>query len=274
MTDWSQLSQVEQTELHFAVLTSSDQPDSYCTMLEAGLASAGVSAKGHGITVTSDFEACVRHLASIGFRGALALDSTRVEAARMGEKFFLANHSMGVANALSFQAGRVLAQNTEVPSIASLISEVEPGKALVLGSGAAARSTIMALFELGWQVRLWNRSALKARPMIPLFARFGKIELIYQPDPAECRLVVNCTPLGAKAGQSPPLEWGHVRPKTVFMDLVVRRVPTDFLRTATSRGLAAIDGRNVIVESGAKALEWWTGKTIDRGAMRVAQGLH
>ena len=275
MGDWAALKRMEGNTLRFAVLATGAEPTQFADMIGAGLWASKISCEGHSIAVeVPDFEPCVRHLAEIGFRGVIVLGAHRVEAARLGAKFFLAANSMGVANALSLQGTQIYAQNTEITAITELIKDIEPTKALVLGSGAAARSVITALFEAGWKVRLWNRSALKARPMIPLFARYGKIEQVYQPDPAECRLVVNCTPLGAKAGECPPLEWGHVRPKTTFLDLVIRRVPTDFLRNAANRGLKAIDGRHVIVESGAEALDWWTGTKVDRAPMREIQGLH
>lgn len=275
MTDWTTVRSGDPSVLHFAILTQLADIDPLVDMMQVGLRAGEVACQGHGIQVEpTDFEPCIRSLTSAGFRGVLALSGHKVEAARLGERFFVAKNSVGVANALSFQGDRIYAQNTEVPAIGHLIKDLEPAKALVLGSGAAARSVVMALFEAGWRVRLWNRSAMKARPMLALFARFGKIELVYQPDPAECRLVVNCTPLGAKAGECPPLEWGHVRPKTVFLDMVNRRVPTEFLRNAANRGLRAIEAREVIVESGALALEWWTGKALDRIPMRESVGLH
>jgi shikimate 5-dehydrogenase len=128
----------------------------------------------------------------------------------------------------------------------------------------------MALIDTGWKVRVWSRSALKARPMMTLLQRYGPIELAPTADPVGCSLIVNATLLGLRAGELPPINMNHAQRGSTVVDLVVRRVSTELIRAANLRGLKTVDGREIVVEQAAQALEWWTGAEIPREAMRAA----
>lgn len=196
----------------------------------------------------TDFPDCIRHLRECNFVGAWINNPFKIQAGRLSEGFSVNRETMGLANVLDLRGG-VTAYNTEINAINQLLKDLQPATALVLGCGQAARSSVMALYQLGWKVRVWNRSARKAQPFKTLFARYGQTQVLYEPDPTGCALVINATPLGARAGEQPPLLWKFVRPKTVFLDMVTRQVPTDFLRNAANRGLPIIDGRLVQAEA-------------------------
>lgn len=219
-----------------------------------------------------EFEPCVRHLESIGFRGAAVAHPYKVAAARMAQRFFLVKHSMGVANALIFESG-VWGQNNEVPAIQGLIGHLEPATALVMGAGSGARSVGVALLDAGWKVRLWNRNGMRSRLLQTTIKAFGEIDLAPYANPTGCQLIVNATSLGRKAGEKPPMDWTYVRRGTTVMDIVYRRVPTELLREGALRGLPVIDGRQIVVEKAALTVQWWTGQSVDRAPMVAAAGL-
>lgn len=210
----------------------------------------------------------MKRLAELGYRGVNVGHPFKPAAARLAAHFYVVKHSLGTANALMLDSG-VFAQNTEVTSFMKTLEGLTPSAALVLGAGHSARSVVMALLDSGWKVRIWSRSALKARPLITLLQRHGPIELLPSPDPVGAGLIVNATPLGMRPGEMPPLNWSHVQRGAVIYDLVVRRVSTELLRAATLRGLKTVDGRELMIEQAAQALEWWTGKPVPRGPMRV-----
>lgn len=214
----------------------------------------------------NDFDEAVQAIKDAGFRAAAVGNPHKVRAARIGEKFFMARESVGVANALLFEK-EIYARNTEVTAFVNSIANIEPGKALVMGTGQVARSVCMGLFHAGWKVRSWNRNINKTRVLQTMFKRYGDIEPATMADPSGCRLVVNATPVGVKPGEQPPLQWNHVQPRTVVCDLVIRRVPTELLRAASLRGLKTIGGKQLMVEQAALAVEWWTGKEPPRDAM-------
>ena len=218
-----------------------------------------------------EFVDCVEHLNAIGFRGVSVGNPHKPVAAKLATQFFIVKHSLGVANALSLGPS-IFAQNTEVPGFQNLIADVQPGTALVCGSGRAARSAIMGLFDAGWQVKLWNRNLLRSKPLVTLFLRYGNITPVTQADPTGCSMIVNATPIGRKAGEQPPIIWRYARPKTTLVDYVYRSVPTEFLRTGSRMGFKTVDGRELLVEQAAFAVEWWLQKPCPRDPMLAAVG--
>jgi len=219
------------------------------------------------------FPDCVAHLNGLKFKGISVGNPHKPVAAKLATQFFIVKHALGVANALTL-GDNIFAQNTEVPGFRRLIAELPPATALVMGSGRAARSAVMGLFESGWHVKLWNRNLLRSKPLVSLFLRYGKIETAHTADPSGCTLVVNATTVGKKAGEQPPLIWKHARPRTTIVDFVYRAVATEFLRSGAQLGFNTIDGKELLVEQAAYAIEWWMQKPCQREPMLAAINFH
>lgn len=211
--------------------------------------------------------------ASQGFAGCLVLPPLRADAARVAERFFSVRHSLGVANALRFSPAGIFGYNTESDGFWSQVKDITPSNALVLGSGPAARTACLTLLEHGWSVQLWNRTLAKSRVFATALASFGNVKFAPEADPTGCSLIVNATPLGTRAGEQPPVVWSKAGPKTVAFDFVLRRVQTEFLRSANLRGLKTIDGRECYCETVALAAEAILESKVDRDALRTAVGL-
>ena len=225
------------------------------------------------LEATSDtFTEALSHGQQSGAIGAIVTGRLRVDAARAAERFFTVRHAVGVANVLVFKGG-VFGQNTEVPGFIEPISDLEPGTALLLGAGTGARMAAMGLATAGWKVRVWNRTTTKSRVLASSIATTSSVELLPNPDPSGCSLIINATSLGKRPGESPPLDWSRARPKTVVYDLVWRNVPTEFLRAAALRGFRTVDGRESIVAAVALGLQAITGETFDRVPLRARAGL-
>jgi len=231
-----------------------------------------VEAEAPAVECGSDeFTACIARLTECRFRGAFIGNPFKPEAAKLAKQFFVVRHGLGGANALKLGKD-VYAQNTEVPAFTNLIRDLKPGLALVMGSGRAARSAVMSLFDSGWRVRVWNRNIIRSRPFAVVFEAYGKVELVPQPDPIGCSLIVNATPVGARPGEQPPINWTQAAKNTTAIDFVYRGVPTEFLRSAALRGFKTVDGRELLVEQAALALEWWLGEPVPRVSMFQAIG--
>lgn len=271
--DWHELAPDHQGRLRIAVVGAGADTTLIPGVLTAALKEMGLPSQVVSLEAEpEEFDGCINRLRDCGFKGVSVGNPHKPMAAKLASEFFLVKHSLGVANALTL-GSRITAQNTEVPAFQHLIADYDPSTALVMGSGRAARSVVMGLFEAGWRVRLWNRNALRSRPFLTLFQRYGKIEMATQADPTGCAMIVNATPLGAAAGEQPPVKWTHARPHSLAVDLVFRGVATEFLRAAMQRGFKTMDGRELVVEQAALALEWWTGKKAPREPMRGAAGL-
>lgn len=259
--------------LRFAFIGNFADGELYEVMMRSAFVADGLDAEYLSLdTSAADFADCVRHLIAKGFLGANIGVPHKPAAARMAESFFIVRHGMATANALLFREG-IYGQNTEVAAVNTLLRDVEPGTALILGGGSAARSVIAALLETGWRVKLWNRGAAKMRLLQTTLAKLGDVEISATPTPAGCRLIVNATSLGKRVGEQPSVEWQHVQKGAVAFDLVFREKRTEFLRAASLRGLRVIDGREMLVEQAAIAYEWWLQGEAPRTAMLRAVGL-
>lgn len=243
-------------------------------ILRAGLDSLGLKGDVKVLEIPEvDFEPAVAALQEAGYLGAAIAPPHKVAAARLAQRFFTVRHAMGHASVLKFENG-IWGQNNEVPAIQDLVQHLEPATALVMGAGAGARVAAVALLELGWRVRVWNRNGMRSRLMQTTLKGFGEVELLPNADPTGCSLIVNATTLGKRAGEKPPVDWTFIRRGTTVMDLVYRRVPTELLRDAQLRGLPTIDGRQVVVEKAALSLEWWLGRSVERAPLAKAASLN
>jgi 3-dehydroquinate dehydratase/shikimate dehydrogenase len=116
-----------------------------------------------------------------GGRGLSVTAPLKVQAAELAAEPAAEVAACGSANTLTAD-GRAF--NTDYRAFLELVPRGS-GDALVLGAGGAARSAVAALRELGYAVRVWNRTPERA-------AALG-VEVADAPDPAP--VVINTTPL-------------------------------------------------------------------------------
>jgi shikimate dehydrogenase len=191
----------------------------------------------------------------------------------------------GAANTLVRDAaGRVVAHNTDAPALQAELAALAPlvpaaigARALVLGSGGAARAATVALDALGVQdvvVRARTPGAvLELRPGFP-----GRQP--WAPDPAsEARtgIVVQATSAGMTGADPGDLvaaavAWPALPASAVALDVVYAPPMTPFLQAAHDRGLPFAGGLGMLARQGALALELWLGVVAPLDVMRAALG--
>ena len=184
---------------------------------------------------------------------ALATDATR------------AARAIGAANSLTFEDGRIEADNTDAPGLLDALGESPAGRAcLVLGAGGSARAAIWALREAGAEVAVWNRTAERAAA---LAAEFG---VAHAGKPRPCELLFNCTAAGlGGAGGEGDLPLADVGEPSTVVDLVYGGEPP-VSAWAQSRGSRLVDGLEVLLRQGARSFERWTGLEAPVENMRQA----
>jgi shikimate dehydrogenase len=197
--------------------------------------------------------------------------------------------------------GQVVAHNTDVPAIASELRRLAPHitdwqnvRALVLGTGATARSAVLALAD---DLRVAHivvrgrkltdaggRSGLEGelRTMLTAVDAHATLALeTWAPvsaTDARCDVIVQATSCGMSGG--PPGEiaasavgWSHARPRAMGLDVVYSGsagAPTPFVVAARRAGLSADGGLGVLARQGALAFELWHGIAAPFDAMRAA----
>ncbi len=215
------------------------------------------------------FEETVRALPAAGFRGVNVTIPHKHAALALADEASEAARAIGAANTLTFDGGRIEADNTDAPGLLEAIGEpVADRTALVLGAGGAGRAAAWALAAAGAQVAVWNRSADRARALALALG----VRAVVAPEPAE--IVVNCTSVGLherdETFKALPIEADELSAGSLVVDLVYRAGGTQLLEAARTRGARVVDGLEILVAQGAASFERWTGKDAPRDAMRQA----
>jgi shikimate dehydrogenase len=143
------------------------------------------------------------------------------------------------------------------------------GPVLVLGAGGSARAAAVALRDAGADVSLHARRSAAAAALADALDVRAVVSLP-RPLPA---LVVNCTPLGgASALTESPVPADAVGDARCVCDLAYRPdgAPTVLVADAAARGLAVVDGLEVLVRQGAESFACWTGREPPLAVLRAA----
>jgi shikimate dehydrogenase len=215
------------------------------------------------------FEETVRALPAAGFRGVNVTIPHKHAALALADEMTVAAQAIGAANTLTFEDGRIQADNTDAPGLIATIGETVAGRsALVLGAGGAGRAAAWALRTAGAHVDVWNRTPERA---VELAGALG-VRAVTAPEGAD--IVVNCTSVGLQSGEDPfktlPIGADELSAGSLVVDMVYRAGGTQFLEAARTRGARVIDGLDVLVAQGAASFERWTGMEAPREAMRAA----
>jgi shikimate dehydrogenase len=196
---------------------------------------------------------------------------------------------IGAANALVRTPDRrVIAHNTDSPALAEELKRLEGcagprsgRRALVLGSGGAARAAIAAFAALGVRDIVVRARAFEDPSRRDSFAGAAPAPVACQPWSAlasseEATLaVVQATSAGMKGADpgdivADVVAWSALPDGAVAIDVVYAPRDTPFLRAARARGLRCDDGLGMLARQGALAFELWLGIPAPLGAMRAA----
>jgi 3-dehydroquinate dehydratase/shikimate dehydrogenase len=132
--------------------------------------------------------------------------------------------------------------------------------AAVVGCGGAGRAAALGLALAGARVALVNRGVERGsesakRLGLPFVA-------LADFDPGSFDLLVHATPLGRGGDDELPFDVGRLAGGSVVVDLVYDTAPTRLVETARSRGLVALDGREVLLHQALPQFRAMTGREL------------
>jgi len=212
---------------------------------------AGLGDEWRGLSVTAPLK-----------REAMALADVVSDRARL----------VGAANTLLITGREVHADNTDLPGAVAAIRERFDGpirEALILGAGATAASTGLALAELGaTRIAIAARSASRASDTVAAIARHPHGPRVRVLDLATVELegqdvVVSTVPVVA---QTPGLV-ARVGEVEVLFDVLYDPWPTPLARAATR---TVVGGLDLLVHQAALQFTAFTGVAAPLPAMRAA----
>jgi len=228
------------------------------------------------------FAETVRALPRSGFAGANVTIPHKEAALALATEREAEVDAIGAANTLTFAGEDIVAANTDAAALLALAPE-NLGRALVLGAGGSARAAVWALRRRGADVLVWGRTHERAAA---LAAELGATAVVdgEEPGAGEARpagrweaveIIVNCTPVGLKAGDDPlsslPLRRADLERARMVIDLAYAAEETTLVAAARAAGVpAVVDGLEILARQGALSLERWTGRRAPLEVMRAA----
>ena len=176
--------------------------------------------------------------------------------------------SVGAANTLWLEGGRLCATNTDTYGFMSHLQSSAPawtpasGTVAVLGAGGAARAIVHGLLQAGVpKVRLYNRTAERAAELADHFgagveagAWDGRSTELDQ-----VSLLVNTTSLGMDGSAPLEIDLSGMARDAVVADIVYAPLETELLKQAKTRGLTCVDGLGMLLHQAVPGFEKWFG---------------
>jgi shikimate dehydrogenase len=210
------------------------------------------------------FADTVRALGAAGFRGANVTIPHKEAALAVATSASDAAREIGAANTLTFgDDGTIHADNTDAPGLLAALGRA-PASALVLGAGGSARAAVWALAGAGADVSIWNRTPARAEGLGARVVR----------ERVAAEVLLNCTSVGLDRSSSPfkdlPLDADGLSEYATIVDLVYGEGGTALIREAGLRGIATIDGLQILANQGALSFTLWTGRPAPLATMHAA----
>lgn len=183
----------------------------------------------------------------------------------------------GSVNTVVFADGAACGDSTDGTGFLAALSRASPSpvrRALVLGTGGAARAVAAALRGYGAAVAVAGRNTAALERL--------RVDLGVAPtatDPpalaaavAAADLLVNATPVGGEPDPSarPLPDAVPLHAGLVVFDLVYRPRRTALLERAAREGCRTVEGIEMLIEQGARSFELWTERCAPVDAMRAA----
>lgn len=193
-------------------------------------------------------------------------------AARLVDTLEPASRTSGSVNTVIFRNGQAIGDSTDGRGFLRALRRGAPGRelrrALIIGTGGAARAIAAALAGEGLRVRVSGRNTYAASRLAD---DLDGVEAL----PAdELRAAVDDSDLLVSAVPAAAWEDGTLalalRRGLVVFDLAYRPRRTPLLERASTAGATAIEGIEMLIEQGALSFQLWTGLEPPLEAMRLA----
>ena len=165
--------------------------------------------------------------------------------------------AVGAVNCIAFRDGLAVGHNTDVIGFRDSLAEVytaEPGgKALILGTGGAAKAVLYALqhyFEFDHILHV-SRNPVGDDTI-------GYTQLA-QEGLGGYRLIVNTTPLGMfpQVDGCPDLDFESLQADCFVFDLIYNPEETQLLKAAQARGCLTSNGMDMLIRQAEASWEIW-----------------
>ena len=177
--------------------------------------------------------------------------------------------ALGAVNTLWREDGLLWGDNTDVEGFLANMDDcapgwaAQPGSAVVVGAGGAARAVVYALLTRRFErVAIINRTETRAAA---LMRQFGAATIALPWSAFACELpgadlVVNASALGMIGHAAFDIDLRKLPEHAVVADIVYIPLRTPLVDGARARGLRAVEGLGMLLHQAAPAFARWFGQ--------------
>jgi shikimate dehydrogenase len=163
--------------------------------------------------------------------------------------------AVGACNCVRIRDGQLKGYNTDVIGFEQSFVPKLTGdhkKALVLGSGGAAKAVMYVLRRLGIDYRLITRANTPAEGSM----NYTEVDSALL---AEYTVIINTTPLGMhpRTEDCPPLPYEALTPRHYLFDLIYNPARTLFLQKGEERGAVVENGHEMLILQAEESWRIW-----------------
>jgi len=205
-------------------------------------------------------------LKALGVRGINVTIPYKVEVMKYLDDISEEVRKIDAVNTIHFINGKAIGYNTDYYGFGTLLDNynvnIKNRKAIVLGTGGAAKSVVQYLNDNGAkEIILVSRDEFNKKEWLRNFKviSYDKICELQE----ELDIIINCTPCGMYPNiiDSPVCKQDISKFK-IAIDLIYNPEQTVFLNYAKQLGIKAINGRYMLIGQAIKAQEIWNSVKI------------
>ena len=169
---------------------------------------------------------------------------------------------IGAVNTLLFQEGKILGFNTDGIGALNAIekkSSVKGKKIVIVGAGGSAKAIAYEAMSRGGLVTILNRDEQRAAKIAePLGCFAGGLDQIPKVALEGYDILINCTPVCF------PIDFQHILPNAIFMDIKTKPKETEFLKQAQQKGGSIVYGYEMFTQQAAQQFALWFEELISK----------
>jgi len=192
--------------------------------------------------------------------------------------------SIQAVNTIVNAGGKLIGYNTDIAGFAAPLlpyhDSITGTTIAIFGFGGASLAAIKAFNQLfsPKEILLFVRDTEKAKRQVEECGYDDSVPLTILPQEqcekiAECRVIVNATPLGTKGRESEcivPLDRKLLHPDQIVYDMVYNPFETRLLEAARRAGATTISGIEMLLGQAERAFRLWTGVAMPVITVREA----
>lgn len=166
---------------------------------------------------------------------------------------------IGAVNCIQFNSNKLIGHNTDSYGFSQSIKpflDTNHERALILGTGGAAKAAAYALKKIGVEVFFVSSSNVKKTENT--FFYFELNDRVMN----AFKLIINATPLGTSPNilSFPNIPYQYLTAKHLSFDMVYNPHETEFLKRAAERGSITVNGLSMLQLQAEKSWEIWQSK--------------